>query len=176
MTEPHVPPFPLGPADNRTRQDAAPAPAAPDGQRVSRRSALAVAGALAGLLGLGWLGDMLAGLPLGAASADRSTHAAGLYRIRLTLAPSPPIAGRPVSLTVAVTDATGQLVNGAHAHLTLAMLAMDMGTTTLTARPSGNGQYTSATLFPMSGAWNVGVTIDAPGQPTATTTFMVGVR
>jgi hypothetical protein len=176
MTEPHLPPSPLEPADSRTQQDPAPAPAAPGGQRVSRRTALAIAAGLAGLLGLGWLGDTLAGLPLGASSLDRAIHVAGLYRIRLTLAPTPPVAGRLMSLTLAVTDATGQPMDGAHARFALAMAAMDMGTTTLTARPSGNGRYTSATVFPMSGAWNVGVTIDAPGQPAATTTFVVGVR
>lgn len=165
------------PAPIRTQREVSPGSGAA-GRRVSRRTALAVAGGLAALLGLGWLGDSLAALPLGAASPDRSTHAVGLYRVRLTLAPAPPIAGRETSLTIAITDAAGAAVNGAHTRFALSMNAMDMGTTDLTAHASGDGQYTSAITFPMSGSWNVGVTIDidAPGQLAATTTFVVGVR
>ncbi len=144
-------------------------------QRLSRRAALSLAGGLAGVLSLGWLADVLAGVPFGS-QVTGVTRQIGLDHVRLEVAPTPAIHGAPATITLVLTDLTGAVVAGAHVTLMLTMLTMDMGTITLVGQPASAGRYTAATVFPMSGPWRITVVVARDNLPPASADFDVDVR
>jgi hypothetical protein len=149
-----------------------------DGSRttLSRRRALLVAGALAGVLGVGWLADALAGLPLRARTAGTGELEAGAFEVALTLAPTAPVAGADTGVTVAVHDLAGQRVAPARFYGALLMPAMGMYPVEPAWEPLTLGQYRAVVAFPMAGDWSLVVTLtDASGR-ASTTQFVISVR
>ncbi len=144
-------------------------------RRLSRRAALSLAGGLAGVLSLGWLADVLAGVPFGSPVAG-VTRQIGLDHARLEMAPTPAIHGAPATVTLVLTDLTGAVVIGAHVALRLTMLTMDMGTITLVGQSASAGRYTAVTVFPMSGTWRITVDVARDTLPPASANFDVDVR
>lgn len=144
--------------------------------RVSRRAALALAGGLAGVIGLGWLVDTLAQVPLAGPLPRDLVRQVGAYQARLTLAPDNPVAGRSVSLTATITSASGAPPAAARVTMGLAMVAMDMSTPPLPALGLGGGRYVASVTPPMSGAWSVELVLAIPGRTTASAVFPLSVR
>lgn len=135
-----------------------------------------MAGGLAAVLGLGWLADALAQAPLAAPLPRDTIRQVGGYRVSLTFAPSTPMAGRPVSMTAAITSAGGAPLVDARVTMRVLMVAMDMSTPWLSALPVGGGRYVTTVAVPMSGAWNAEVKVAPPGSATASADFPFSVR
>jgi hypothetical protein len=143
---------------------------------ITRRRALLITGGVAGLLGLGWLADGLAGIPLGGSSQQDHVQQAGLYHVRLALDPAHPVAGARTALTTAVTDATGAPATDVQARFALSMPAMAMDPVILTTTALDRAQYRAWVAFPMSGDWVLDVTLITPRQRALAAHFDIGVR
>ncbi len=133
---------------------------------ITRRRALLITGGVAGLLGLGWLADGLAGIPLGGSSQQDHVQQAGLYHVRLAR----------TALTTAVTDATGAPATDVQARFALSMPAMAMDPVILTTTALDRAQYRAWVAFPMSGDWVLDVTLITPRQRALAAHFDIGVR
>jgi YtkA-like protein len=143
---------------------------------LSRRRALTVIGGLAGVLGVGWLADALAGLPLGGPGGTISARQAGTFDVKLSLSPTGPVAGAATSITVAVLDLAGQRVAPAQFRGVLGMPRMGMDPVDLTWEPLTLGQYRATVSFPMSGVWSLLVTLAGTDRRTALARFDIPVR
>jgi hypothetical protein len=143
---------------------------------LSRRRALTVIGALAGVLGVGWLADALTGLPLGRPADGARLRQAGTFDVRLTLAPAAPVAGDATIITVGVLDLAGQRAAPARFRGALGMPAMGMASVDLTWEPLTLGQYRTSVSFPMAGVWALVATLTDANQKTTTTQFDIPVR
>jgi hypothetical protein len=143
---------------------------------LSRRRALTIAGALAGVLGLGWLADALASLPLRRPATGPQVRQAGTFSVALTLAPVAPVAGAATNMTVVVRDLSGQRVAPARFRGGLGMPSMGMDLVDLAWVSRTTGEYYAAVPFPMAGVWTLLVTLVDASQRTSAAQFDVPVR
>lgn len=147
-----------------------------DPPALSRRRALAIAGALAGVLGVGWLADALAGLPWRGANAGARMLQAGTFDLAVTLSPAAPVAGVSASLTVGVHDLAGQRIAPARFRAVLLMPAMGMDPIEPVWEAITLGQYRASVVFAMAGAWSLAITLTDAHQQTTATEFDISVR
>ena len=124
-----------------------------------------------------------AGTPIAAClvigeQVGRGTPAA-VEGLTITLSISSGQAG-PVVLTVRVTDASGDPVDGAAVVVKARHLDMDMGVFPHDALPSGPGTYVAERVgMGMGGDWRVEVDVSRPGHPPVAVFFdvtMEGLR
>ncbi len=151
-------------------------PGAGNRPALSRRRALANAGALVGVLGVGWLADALASLPPGHTTSGPQSRQAGAFTLRLTLAPAQPVAGVATSVTIAVRDLAGQPGTPARFRGALDMPAMGMEPVEVAWQALPDGEYRASLTFPMSGAWSLVVTLLDASQHASTARFDIAVR
>lgn len=181
MTSPRAADQPAPPhaLSSAQAQDALTPPNGPParGTRLSRRAALALAGGALGVLGIGWLADVLAVVPLSAPPTGPLTRQVGLDHVTLDLHPSPPRAGSPAQATLTVRGADGSPLAGLAVQVAGVMVEMDMRLPTQQAaeQPAG-ARYTCALTFLMPGTWRVDVRFGPPGGSPLTASFDVTVR
>ncbi|GAC1350974.1 MAG: hypothetical protein NVSMB27_38640 [Ktedonobacteraceae bacterium] len=121
-----------------------------------------------------WLGTILTSIVPHRVTAQVQTASAGPYQITLQVNPNPPLITRSATLTLKVLlNAAQQPVTNAHVTLQSNMESMDMGIDTTEARSQGDGTYLANVQFSMSGLWQVGVIITAPGAKPTNATFEV---
>jgi hypothetical protein len=145
--------------------------------RLSRRAALALAGGTLGVLGIGWLADLLAVLPLSAAPSGPLTTQVGLYHVTLDLHPSPPRVGSSAQATIAVLSPEGAALTGLVVDVAATMIEMDMLLPTQRAHElPGQARYGCALIFTMAGTWRVDVRFAPPSAPQLAASFDVTVR
>lgn len=90
---------------------------------------------------------------------------AGPYRVQLVTDPATIAIGKSV-LRISVTDESGNPVNGAEITTFTAMPGMNMGERVETASPGTQpGTYNSPASFPMSGGYEITVTVDGSKGP-----------
>jgi hypothetical protein len=143
---------------------------------LSRRRALAIVGALAGVLGVGWLADALAGLPPRGQHSGARVLEAGTFEVALTLAPAAPVAGNQTSITIAVRDLAGQRVAPTRFHGALSMPAKGMNPFEPAWEALAPGLYRAVTAFPIASAWSLAVSLSDASGRTATAQFAILVR
>lgn len=105
----------------------------------------------------------------------RAQPAAGAWKMKLAMAPSPPSSAGDTTFTLRVTDAAGRPVRGGTASLDLVMATMDMGPNHVVLAPQADGTYRGRGAFLMSGPWRCGVTFAAKGR-TQKQSFPVQAR
>jgi hypothetical protein len=105
----------------------------------------------------------------------RAQPAAGGWKMKLAMAPSPPSSAGNTTFTLRVTGAAGRPVNGGTASLDLVMTTMDMGPNHVVLAGQGAGIYTGRGAFLMAGPWRCQVTFAAAGR-TQKQSFAVQVR
>jgi nitrogen fixation protein FixH len=93
----------------------------------------------------------------------------------LTFNPDPIDSMTPVTLSLQLTDSSGQAIDDAQVSYDLTMPAMSMPPNQPQATSQGNGLYTAQTTFSMSGEWQAAVTI-VQGGNTTTLTFDFKVK
>ena len=128
------------------------------------------------MLGVGWLADTLASLPLRRPATGPQVRQAGTFALALTLAPAAPSAGTATSLTVAVRDLAGQPAAPVQFQGALGMPAMGMEPVNIAWAARNTGTYQASVAFPMAGSWTLTVTLLGAGQHTSTAQFDVAVR
>ncbi|HEV2236896.1 MAG TPA: hypothetical protein VGR57_09585, partial [Ktedonobacterales bacterium] len=90
--------------------------------------------------------------------------------------PAAPVAGSQTLVTIAVSDLAGQRTAPARFRGALAMPSMGMSPYEPTWQPAALGQYRTAAVFPMAGAWSLVVTLtDTTGRASAAQ-FTIAVR
>jgi hypothetical protein len=145
--------------------------------RISRRAALALAGATVGVLGVGWLADGLATLPLGPATDGPLTVQVGLYHVTLALRPAPPHAGLPCRVTLTVRGADGASLSGLEVEVAATMTEMGMLLPAVRAvEQPDHESYGCSIVFAMSGAWQVRAQVILPTGAPFAAPFAVVVR
>ena len=139
-----------------------------------RRGLLAIALGVAFLILLTWLGTIATNDIPHNPTAPVQLKQAGPYSITLQVSPNPPptTGSATLSLQVLLTSSQ-QPASNLHITLQSTMQEMDMGINQVQAHPQGTGLYLAAIQFPMSGLWQVQVTISSLGTPSATTTFEI---
>jgi hypothetical protein len=161
------------PLDKQSAPRRVPSPAA-----IRRRAIIISLGVLVFLLIVG-LGEAFGGfLPHTTAPfANGRTQTAGTFQVTLQFSPNPPkYSIDPTTLVqMTVKDQAGQAIDDARVHLSLTMLAMDMGVDETPAQGVGQGHYQARVAFLMPGAWQVTVMIAQPGSASGSTTFDVDV-
>jgi hypothetical protein len=96
------------------------------------------------------------------------------YQITLSVAPNPPNTEKPATLSFQIVQtATQQLVSGVHVQLAISMPSMGMGTEALTTQVKSPGIYQAQAQFPMSGTWEIHISILKAGAKTVSTSFDV---
>jgi YtkA-like len=96
------------------------------------------------------------------------------YQITLNITPNPPGTAKPATLSFQIVQtSTQQLVSKAHVALAISMLTMDMGTEALSAQEKSPGIYEAQAQFPMSGTWEVHISISKAGAKTVSASFDV---
>lgn len=93
----------------------------------------------------------------------------------LTFDPDPFEVMSPVTLSLQLTDATGQPINDAQVSYDLTMPAMKMPANQPQAIFQGEGLYTAQTTFSMSGEWQADVIV-VQGSETTTLTFDFSIK
>jgi hypothetical protein len=82
------------------------------------------------------------------------------------------------TLVVVLTNSDGQTITDAQLRIRINMETMDMGTARAVLKASGS-TYTATFArgegFSMAGLWDIGLSIQRPGQPDAQVTFQVNV-
>ena len=139
-----------------------------------RRRLLIIALGVAILIFVTWLGTIATNEIPHTPTAPVQMKQAGLYSITLQVAPNPPPTTGPSTLSLQVLlSQSQQPASNLHITLQSNMQEMDMGIDQVQARSQGNGLYLATVQFPMSGLWQVQVTLVAPGTPSTTTTFEI---
>ena len=139
-----------------------------------RRSLLIIALGVAVLVFVTWLGTIATNEIPHAPTAPVQVKQAGPYSITLQVAPNPPPTSGPATLSFQVLlSQSQQPASNLHITLQSNMQEMGMAIDQVQASPHGNGLYLASVQFPMSGLWQVQVTITSPGTPSATTTFEI---
>jgi hypothetical protein len=145
--------------------------------RISRRAALGIAGAVVGILGIGWLADALATLPIREATSGPLAVQLGLYRVTLALQPAAPHAGSPCQVTITVRGADGSPLSGLAIDVAATMIEMDMLFPTQRAAEQPDHQtYACALVFAMPGTWQVQARVRSPAMKALSATFDIVVR
>jgi hypothetical protein len=143
---------------------------------LSRRRALTIAGALAGVLGVGWLADALASLPPRRSAAGPQFRQAGAFVLSLTPSPAVPAAGESANLSVTVRDLADQPTAPARFRGALGMPAMGMDPVDLAWAARSPGNYQASVAFPMAGSWTLTVMLQSADQRSSTAQFDIAVR
>jgi nitrogen fixation protein FixH len=131
---------------------------------------------MAGVLALGWLADTLGQLAPRTTFSNGETQQAGVYRVALSVAPTPAHAGDAVVVSARVEESDGRPASGLSVRLLMTMPAMDMTPVETPLALNADGAYAARTTFPMSGAWLVRVELAPPGAAPTHTDFDVPVR
>lgn len=139
-------------------------------RKPSRRTlALIVALGVVALLAVGWLADVLALTPRGAATSSLTSQTAhaGLDTVTLSVSPTPLLADREETFLLRVTDVSGRPVAGAHVVCALTMPQTAMAGLSIVALPMAqSGAYSCVARLPQRGVWTVRVAVTPEkGQP-----------
>ncbi len=112
-----------------------------------------------------------------APTVAQQTAQAGPFQVTLALSSGQLTADGPNTVTLRLSDQTGQPISGDIAlRVSPEMTSMPMAAPDMEGQALGAGQYRIHPLFGMAGDWRLNVTITAPGQPEARVSFPVGVR
>ena len=93
----------------------------------------------------------------------------------LSIAPYPPVVMEPATLRLTLTDAAGQMIDGARIAYDLTMPGMAMPPNQPQASGQGDGRYHADAIFTMSGKWRVQATVTHNGKE-AVFTFDFSVK
>ncbi len=85
-----------------------------------------------------------------------------------SISPASPVAMEPVTLSLSLTDANGQAIEGAQVAYDLTMPGMSMPPNQPQATDQGQGLYLADATLTMSGDWRAAAAVTYNGQ---TTTF-----
>ena len=144
-----------------------------------RRGLLTIALGIAFLILVTWLGTVVTNIVPHNPTAPVQEKQAGPYSVTLQITPNPPPITQPATLSLQVRlSSSQQPATNLRIALQSNMETMDMGIDSEQAHPQGNGLYLASIQFPMSGLWQVQVTIISSASPLqgtqlATTTFEI---
>jgi putative copper export protein/methionine-rich copper-binding protein CopC len=110
-------------------------------------------------------------------AVQTQTHQVGDLTVTLTVKPAQVGKTNTVSVTLKDTH-TGKFVTNALVKASTNMQIMDMGTSTATltgGNPTYSATFTPSAAFSMSGAWNIDLFIEQPGQTALSVQFSITV-
>ena len=128
-------------------------------------------GAMAGMPGME-MGDMSKSAP---AADARSEKRAGDLALSLETQPAKPTPGENV-IRLKLRDAKGTPVQDATVNLTSTMAMPGMAVGKAAAKHVKDGVYEATVNLAMAGAWEIGVSVQRPGQKPIVEKFMVTAR
>lgn len=99
----------------------------------------------------------------------------GLANVTLATDPEPMVTNQEAEITVRLTDAEGNGVDGATVGVVAEHTEMSMGKLTGVVEDAGDGTFTTRITPSMSGTWKVTVTAEVDGT-TKQATFQVPVK
>jgi hypothetical protein len=92
-----------------------------------------------------------------------------------SMSPETPTMMESVTLSLALTDISGQVIEGAQVTYDLTMPGMTMPPNQPQASEKGNGFYKANTTFTMAGDWRAEIAVDYGGE-TITFTFNFTIK